>query len=102
MEKASRNLTVVLILTVFVVVVGATVKRGYDEHNEKSLRVVSQKIEEAGELCFRDGVCKEETTLGFLVEKDYISLPVHPISKEYVALDTKVTCQNFDCSAVVK
>lgn len=102
MEKKSRNLTGILILAIIAIVVGATAKKVYDEHNEKLLRVVSQKIAEAAEACYRNGVCGNEVTLSFLVEKEYIDLPVHPISKEYVDANLIVTCENFDCKAEVK
>lgn len=102
MEKKSRNLSVVFLLAILIIVVSATVKKVYDEHNDKLLRVVSQKIAEAAEVCTRDLVCGEETTLKFLVEKEYIALPVHPISKEYVDENLIIYCKNFDCTTKVR
>lgn len=102
MGKKSRSITALLFLVILIIVTAATIKKVYDEHQEKLLRVVSQKIAEAGEVCYRKGECGEEFTLAILIEKKYIDLPVHPISKEYVDGNLKIVCKDYDCTTNVE
>lgn len=102
MEKKSKIISYILILVIIAIVGIATMKKVYDEHEEKLLRVVTQKIEEAAENCYKRGDCSEKVTLKFLVEKNYLDQPVHPISKEFVDENLVITCKNFDCSTEVK
>lgn len=99
MSKTSKIISVIIVFSIIITVVVASVHKVYSNHKNDLLKVVNQKIAEAGEKCNREGKCENEFTLAFLIENGYIDEQVHPITKEYVNKATKITCDNYNCSS---
>ena len=103
MSKASKIISIILVYAIIITVVVASVHKVYSNHRDDLLRVVNQKIAEAGEKCILDGKCVEsKITLDFLINNNYIDNQVHPITKEYVSLETQVLCENYKCVSNVE
>lgn len=97
MSKTSKIISIILVFSIIITVIVASVYKVYSNHKNDLLKVVNQKMAEAGEKCNREGKCESEFTLGFLIENGYIDEQVHPITKEYVDKDSKITCDNYNC-----
>lgn len=93
----SRTVSLILILIILLVISIATGIKVYNNHKESLMRVVTQKIEEAGEKCFLEGKCEEQTSLKVLIEKGYIDRPIHPLTKEFVDENLKINCSDYTC-----
>lgn len=97
MSKTSKIISIILVFSIIITIIVASVHKVYSNHKNDLLKVVNQKISEAGEKCNREEKCENEFTLGFLIENGYIDEQVHPITKEYVDKASKITCNNYNC-----
>ncbi len=100
--KKSKGINILLVICIIIIIVVATCLKVYDNHKNGLFRVVDQRIEEAAKRCFIEGVCGEETTLGFLIEKGYLENQVHPITKEFVKKELVIICKDYACETSVE
>lgn len=100
--KASK-LSVILFLAIVVVIGVFTTFKVLDRHQEKLLKVASNKIVEQASKCFLDGKCSgSETTLDFLIREGYLEQQVHPVSKEFIDGNLVIKCTDFVCETDLK
>ena len=99
MEKISKIIIGVIIISIIAVVFVASYKRIYNDHQEKMVKVLTNKIEEAGKQCFLEKKCTGKTvTIKELKKKGYLKEElVNPITKEVLNEDLKVTYKNKEC-----
>lgn len=103
MKKTCNIISGFLFFAIIMTIIVSTIFKVYTNHRSDLLKVVNQRIAEAGEKCVLEGICTEEKfTLDFLIQNKYIDSIVHPITKEYVSIDTEVVCSNYNCTSEVK
>lgn len=100
MAKKSKIILILFIIVIIFVVLFASYRRIYKEHEAKLIKVTTNKVVEAGKKCYLDNKCKgnsvtikELKELGYL-EKDIIN----PLTKELLNEDLVVTYKNKECS----
>lgn len=96
--KTSKIISLIIFLTIILILASSAIYKVYTDHKDDLLKVINQRIEEAGEKCILDDTCTENTiTLDFLIQNEYLEEQIHPISKEYISHDTVITCENYNC-----
>ncbi len=99
MEKISKIIIGVLIIATISIVFFASYKRIYKDHQEKLVKVLTRKVEEAGKKCFLEKQCSgQEVTIKELKEKGYLKEElVNPLTKEVINENLKVTYKDKEC-----
>lgn len=103
MEKFSKVLSSLLVISLIIVIIGATFLKVSSRHREKLLLVVTRKIEEATRKCYLEGNCQEgSTTLGSLISNNYLDKQIHPITKEFIKEELVITCKDYSCKTNIE
>lgn len=96
--KTNKIISILLIVAIIMTIVISSIYKVYKNHREDLLKVLNQRIEEAGEKCILEGTCTEQQfTLETLIQNGYLESQIHPITKEYVDTSSSITCENYNC-----
>ncbi len=99
MEKKNRVLFLFTVVITVIIVFIATVIKVYNTHIDNLFLVVESEITESAKRCFLESICTgNETTLGFLIEKEYLDRQIHPLTKEYISEDLKIYFDGTNCT----
>ena len=91
MEKINKAFITITIFIIIVAVLGLTVYKVVNNHNDKLLLVKSEYIIEIAKSCLNEKKCTgTKVTLKTLYDLGYIETQVNPVTKEYYSEDAYV------------
>lgn len=79
-----------IICLVILIIVGTTVYKLVDRHNNRLYEVMYSKIKERAKKCNLEEKCTDNIKLYELYEKGYIEVQYDPISKEELNKDLEI------------
>ena len=95
-EKMNRNFVIVTIILTLASVGLYSFYKINVRHNARLMEVSTKKITEKAKECVWDDVCtNNHITLGFLIEKGYLSEEVNPITKQYYSHESYVEKESY-------
>lgn len=90
--KISRFMIVFsTICILIVVVISVTTMRINDDHEKKLIYAMESKVEYYAKRCFLEEKCHGEVTLEMLYENGYLTEVSHPVTKEIIDHNIKIT-----------
>ena len=91
MEKINKAFITITIFIIIVAVLGLTVYKVVNNHNDKLLLVKSEYIIEKAKSCLNEKKCTgTKVTLKTLYDLGYLEAQVNPVTKEYYSEDAYV------------
>lgn len=98
MGNKSRVFSLTILISIIVIIVGATALKVYTNHIETARTIVEKKIEENACDCFRSKICEGDVVqLGFLIQNGYLERPIHPITKEDLPDELLIVMEEDSC-----
>ena len=93
MEKRNKIFITLTLFIIVVVVLGLTIYKVVDDHNEKLLHVKSEKAKN----CLNEKKCTgTKVTLKTLYDLGYLETQVNPVTKEYYSESSYVLKEDTD------
>lgn len=84
MVKIINKISIILVLTVFVIIIIITSIKVVNNHNDKLLEASHKYIIEQAKKCIDEKKCLEEKiTLQTLYDLDYLEKLANPVTKKY-------------------
>lgn len=91
MEKNNYPYIIIALIIIFFLVGAYKV---YDDHIEKTYLVLEKEIKEAALKCYLEKACIDKITLNDLIEKNYLTEVIDPITKEEVNKNKCISYEN--------
>lgn len=97
MEKRNKIFITLTLFIIVVAVLGLTIYKVVDDHNEKLLHVKSEYIIGKAKNCLNEKKCTgTKVTLKTLYDLGYLDAQVNPVTKEYYSESSYVLKEDTD------